>query len=128
MGKQAMDELIAYAGKHHADLLRTGHAHGVFDPKATNIYKLAPKFKSSDTLVVVGASQARIFSNQVETDKTQILAENTWSVKRKVVTGANQEPSQRFLERAFKDLQDDKRDHTVDQYAKIFSIFTLTAQ
>ena len=111
MGKHVVDELVAYAGKLHADLLRTGNAHGMFDP--TSIYKLAPKFKPTGKLVVVGASEAREFTNRVETAKTQILAENTWSVKRNYVTGSSQEMSQSLVERAFKKVQDDQGDHTV---------------
>ena len=105
MGKQAMDELIAYAGKHHADLLRTGHAHGVFDPKGGHIRKLAPKFKSSRTLTIIGASQARTFANQLDLEKGQILSENNWSAKKLVVLGAQSESSQRFIENAFRELQ-----------------------
>ena len=110
-GKQSVDDLVAYAGKLHADLLRTGNAHGPFDP--TRISRLAPKFKPTGTLVVVGASQARDFMVQVELAKQQILAENAWSVKRNYVSGAPEETCQSLVERAFKKVQDDKGDHTV---------------
>ena len=72
MGKQTVDELIEFAGKHHAELLRTGQAYGRFNSKNGSILKLDQKFESTGKLIIVGAYQARTFMNQIDLEKRQI--------------------------------------------------------
>ena len=95
-----VENLIAYAEKHAADLYRVGRSTTMFvkpDIKA---------FVGSGKLIVVGASQANTFAHQIETQRRQTLAENNWKVERVKVAGGKQIACQLYLENVFSSIPD----------------------
>ena len=108
-GKIALENLIKYAGQHHADLVRKGLATTIFNPPGSG----STRFFATGELCIIGNSEAKSFAAKFEAAKKKTLAENNYAAEKKFLTGGTQMTCQAYLEKSFTSVSKPDRGVTV---------------